>query len=617
MDHQLLIVEDDLLLQEIISDYFVSKGWKTAGSVTGVSALNLVKTRSFDLVLLDVMLPGMDGFSVCRRIREFSDIPIIFLTARILEEDAVNGYRLGADDYITKPFSMKLLYAKAEALVTRYQKNRVTQSPCLLLSCYDFSLDTESHKISIGESSIPLPHLEYKLLKLFMEHPMHLFSRDQLLLLLWDASEGTNERIIDNHIKRLRKLLGPYSWRIETISLQIKERFENYEPSFSELAGSSEPLSAPDKAAVYLELLDFCQMQSQSINEYYPGLSMLCYAWISLPTEELPLATENKIIGIDYSGTSVGITDTDEIFESYTLDTFAQYQEANLMNDEPRYLFSGYMYPDSGQLKELSVSENGQQFRTIGLSDAVGQSACKVNLSFYFPYLYSSYSEWCEWSADTNLHKIINLQGTSPEESTVNCSSKGLSDYTSLVRNVTPSQGESFQLGLNIKCHFWKAAFIYLRSIYLASLLLLLLLLLGLWYLLKKAEDRKKELYQKQQQFINLMAHELKTPLATIRGIAENLSEHITPEKEDYYLSKVIDQTRQMDQMLSNLLTASRDPSPPPAGQAVELGSLIMDILSAYSDFSVLTIYPSAIKSLLIFPAVSPFPAMEWDWSWQ
>ena len=121
MELRLLIVEDDLLISEAASDYFSCKGWEVETAGDGLQALELVKIRSFHLILLDIMIPGIDGFAVCREIRRDCDIPIIFITARVLEEDKLNGYALGGDDYITKPFSLPVLYAKAMALTGRIQ----------------------------------------------------------------------------------------------------------------------------------------------------------------------------------------------------------------------------------------------------------------------------------------------------------------------------------------------------------------------------------------------------------------------------------------------------------------------------------------------------------------
>ena len=119
MGLKILIVEDDRLLAEAVSDYFTGKGWKTDVVYDGDSAVETVERKSYQMILLDVMLPGRDGFSVCRKIREMTETPVFFITARVLEEDELNGYAVGADDYITKPFSLPVLYAKVMAMTGR------------------------------------------------------------------------------------------------------------------------------------------------------------------------------------------------------------------------------------------------------------------------------------------------------------------------------------------------------------------------------------------------------------------------------------------------------------------------------------------------------------------
>ena len=124
MERRLLIVEDDCLIAEAAADYFTSKGWLVKTEESGIRAIRRLERESFHLILLDVMLPFMDGFSLCKKIRQNSDVPVIFITARAMEEDKLNGYSLGADDYVTKPFSLPVLYAKSMALTGRIQRKR-------------------------------------------------------------------------------------------------------------------------------------------------------------------------------------------------------------------------------------------------------------------------------------------------------------------------------------------------------------------------------------------------------------------------------------------------------------------------------------------------------------
>lgn len=162
--HRLLIVEDDCLMAEGTADYFISKGWETDMAEEGDRALELLKQKSYHLILLDVMMPGMNGFSVCREIRKNSDVPIIFITARVLEEDKLNGYSMGADDYVTKPFSLPVLYAKAKALMGRIQGS----GPALKAG--QLKVDVKGHKVWNGDKLLKLPPKEYEMLLFFLEN---------------------------------------------------------------------------------------------------------------------------------------------------------------------------------------------------------------------------------------------------------------------------------------------------------------------------------------------------------------------------------------------------------------------------------------------------------------
>ena len=213
MEQRLLVVEDDLRLQEIILDYFGSKGWTAEAVENGGEALERIAQGSWQMILLDVMLPGMNGFTICRKIREISDVPVIFLTARVQEEDELNGYSMGADDYITKPFSLPVLYAKVTALAGRVHGRTAGRQ----LRVGDIAVDVRSHDVYVGGVLRELPPREYELLLFFLENPNRIFSREQLLIRFWGYDFDGNERVVDNHIKKLRRLLGSSGNRIRTI----------------------------------------------------------------------------------------------------------------------------------------------------------------------------------------------------------------------------------------------------------------------------------------------------------------------------------------------------------------------------------------------------------------
>lgn len=212
MKQRLLIVEDDCLMAEAAADYFMSKGWEVQREENGIQALETLETKSFHLILLDVMMPGMNGFTVCRKVRETSDIPIIFITARVMEEDELNGYLLGADDYVTKPFSLPVLHAKAEALLRRAKSSMRKR-----LQAGSLEIDVNTHQVFNHGRPVSLPPKEYEMLLFFLENPGRIFSREQLLIRFWGYDFDGNERVVDNHIRKLRKAMGVCGCTICTV----------------------------------------------------------------------------------------------------------------------------------------------------------------------------------------------------------------------------------------------------------------------------------------------------------------------------------------------------------------------------------------------------------------
>lgn len=213
MGLKILVVEDDALLAEAISDYFGSKEWDVTIASDGDMALELFVEESYQLILLDIMLPKQNGFSVCRKIREMSDVPIFFITARVMEEDELNGYALGADDYITKPFSLPVLYAKAMAVMNRTRGTGTFRK----LKRGEIEIDIRTHEVLIRGKECKLAPLEYKILLFFLENPDRVFTREQLLIRFWGYDFDGTERVVDNHIKKIRKIISDSGCKIHTV----------------------------------------------------------------------------------------------------------------------------------------------------------------------------------------------------------------------------------------------------------------------------------------------------------------------------------------------------------------------------------------------------------------
>lgn len=215
MGFTVLIVEDDPKLREVLCDYFLNKGDDPVEAANGMQALELAREREFDAVLLDIMMPELDGFSVCRALRKDNCVPIIFLTALSDEDDKLLGYELGADDYVTKPFTMSVLYAKTAALIKRSRGSVLSDRD--RVEAAGITLELSSRKVFLGKKKIDLTPKEYALLLCLMRNKNIVMSREQLLVKCWGYDYEGESRAVDTHIKRLREKLGEHADCIKTV----------------------------------------------------------------------------------------------------------------------------------------------------------------------------------------------------------------------------------------------------------------------------------------------------------------------------------------------------------------------------------------------------------------
>lgn len=207
MELKLLIVEDDLLISEAASDYFSSKGWDVETAGDGFKALELVKRRSFHLILLDIMMPGMDGFAVCREIRQDCDVPIIFITARVLEEDKLNGYALGADDYVTKPFNPLELVARVKSQLRRYTQlgSTVDAEKKSVYTVGGLMIDDDLKEVTVDGEFVKLTPIEYNILLLLVKNQGKVFSIDQIYESIWNEDAIGVDNTVAVHIRHIRE----------------------------------------------------------------------------------------------------------------------------------------------------------------------------------------------------------------------------------------------------------------------------------------------------------------------------------------------------------------------------------------------------------------------------
>lgn len=214
MSYRVLIAEDEPKLLEVLCDFFESKGVIPVPAADGAKALELAENDHFDGVLLDIMMPKLNGLSVCRELRKSSDVPIIFLTALSDEEDKLLGYELGADDYVTKPYSMAVLYAKLMALINRSRGSMLSGD---LIVAGPIRIRVSSQQVWVEEMPITLTPKEYALLLCLVRNRGMVLSREQLLIKCWGYDYDGDSRAVDTHIKRLREKLGSASACIKTV----------------------------------------------------------------------------------------------------------------------------------------------------------------------------------------------------------------------------------------------------------------------------------------------------------------------------------------------------------------------------------------------------------------
>ncbi len=214
---RVLIVDDDPNINQLIKLYLEKEGYETETAERGDDALNLFKKNPPQIVLLDLMLPGMDGWQVCREIRKISTIPIIMLTAKDETFDKVLGLELGADDYMTKPFDPKELIARIKAVMRRTQ---TVVAPERELAFPNLVINMSTYLVTYNGKDIEMPPKEIELLYFLAAHPNKVFTRDQLLEQVWGFDYFGDSRTVDVHIKRIReKLPGSeeYGWQIKTV----------------------------------------------------------------------------------------------------------------------------------------------------------------------------------------------------------------------------------------------------------------------------------------------------------------------------------------------------------------------------------------------------------------
>ena len=208
---KILICDDEALIRNVIKEYLLIENYEVIEAENGLEAIDIVKTNDVDLVIMDIMMPKMDGYQAVREIKKIKDIPFIMLSARGEEFDKLVGFDSGIDDYVTKPFSPKELIARIKAVTKRSKKESATYKYETLV------LDDLAHEVTIDGENILLTPKEYDLLKYFMQNKNIALSRDTILSNIWGYDFYGDERTVDTHVKTLRNNLGKYRDVIKTV----------------------------------------------------------------------------------------------------------------------------------------------------------------------------------------------------------------------------------------------------------------------------------------------------------------------------------------------------------------------------------------------------------------
>lgn len=200
-----LVVDDEKMIREAVASYLQKQGFEVLQAETGREALQILKKETIAFVILDLMLPDLSGEEVCATIRKQSRVPIIMLTAKTMETDMLNGLNLGADDYITKPFSLKNLYARMQAVLRRSSDDLKPLAERFSWNNGDLVVDYDRKEVHKKGKLIPVTPIEWKILSAFTKYPQKLFTREDLIEIAFDLDFAGYDRVVDTHVKNLRK----------------------------------------------------------------------------------------------------------------------------------------------------------------------------------------------------------------------------------------------------------------------------------------------------------------------------------------------------------------------------------------------------------------------------
>lgn len=223
--YNILIVDDEKMIRELIKKYAIFEGHQVVEASNGMEAIMICKENQFDIIIMDVMMPELDGFSSCKEIRKFSDTPVIMLSARGEEYDRIHGFEIGVDDYVVKPFSPKELMMRVSAIIKRSKSGQEARSVKNQVAFGGLVVDFDGRMVSIDGKQVDMTPKEYELFFYMVKNRGIALTRENLISNVWGYDYYGDDRTLDTHIKLLRKTLGPYAELIVTLR-GVGYRFE-------------------------------------------------------------------------------------------------------------------------------------------------------------------------------------------------------------------------------------------------------------------------------------------------------------------------------------------------------------------------------------------------------
>ena len=223
--YKILVVDDEKMIRELIKKYATFEGYEVIEACDGLEAIDKCKESSFDMIIMDVMMPELDGFSACKEIRKFSDTPVIMLSARGEEYDRIHGFEIGVDDYVVKPFSPRELMMRVQAIMKRRAVKEKSVSNKNVVRIDGLVVDFDARQVSIDDENIDMTPKEYELFFYMVKNRGLALSRESLISNVWGYDYYGDDRTLDTHIKLLRKSLGEYASKIVTLR-GVGYRFE-------------------------------------------------------------------------------------------------------------------------------------------------------------------------------------------------------------------------------------------------------------------------------------------------------------------------------------------------------------------------------------------------------